>query len=217
MRHFKTVMLISVINLAALIAVTFKMPDMVPIHVNLYGVVDRYGPRWTIVLFGLIAPVLIATMMIYRSQTKLNEKAQKNRRVEDIVLPIIALILAAMPWLSVAMACAGENRLPYELIVVMPLGILMIILGNYMGVIRQNRWFGIRTKWTLANEEVWRRTHRTSAYLSVAGGIVMVAGAVLSYLTGNRHIVFAALIVGIFMTVLYPIIYSYVVYRKIEK
>jgi len=49
-----------------------------------------------------------------------------------------------------------------------------------MGRIRQNYFFGIKTPWTLANEEVWRKTHRFTGYVWVAAGFV----GLLTYIRG---------------------------------
>ena len=40
------------------------------------------------------------------------------------------------------------------------IGLMFIVLGNYMGKVRKNFFIGIRTPWTLASDEVWNRTHR---------------------------------------------------------
>ena len=42
----------------------------------------------------------------------------------------------------------------------MALGIVFIVLGNYMPLFRQNFFAGIKTPWALADEEIWNRTHR---------------------------------------------------------
>lgn len=50
------------------------------------------------------------------------------------------------------------------------IGILFIVLGNYYGKIKFNYFVGIRTPWTLANEEVWYKTHRFAGPVWIVGG-----------------------------------------------
>lgn len=56
-------------------------------------------------------------------------------------------------------------------------GIMFIALGNYMPQVKDNYLFGVRTAWTLANPEVWRKTHRLSGIMWMIGGLLIFAGA----------------------------------------
>jgi uncharacterized membrane protein len=44
----------------------------------------------------------------------------------------------------------------------MPIGVglLFIVLGNYLTRVEPNWFVGIRTPWTLSSDTVWRKTHR---------------------------------------------------------
>jgi uncharacterized membrane protein len=50
--------------------------------------------------------------------------------------------------------------------------LMLTFMGNELGRIRQTWFIGIRTPWTLADERVWRITHRVGARFYVAVGIV---------------------------------------------
>lgn len=52
--------------------------------------------------------------------------------------------------------------------------LVLLIAGNWMGKIRYNFLFGIRTPWTLADERVWDKTHRFTGRAMVAGAIVLL-------------------------------------------
>ena len=54
------------------------------------------------------------------------------------------------------------------------LGALFVVLGNYMPKMRRNFFVGIRTPWTLADEDVWFRTHRLGGVLFVIGGVLLM-------------------------------------------
>jgi uncharacterized membrane protein len=93
--------------------------------------------------------------------------------------------------------------------VAMGVGILLVVLGNFMGKVTRNFFVGIRTPWTLASEEVWLRTHRFGGRLFVLAGLVLFVSAVL----GGGWVVAVVAIVA--ATVL-SVVYSYVVYRRVE-
>ncbi len=50
-------------------------------------------------------------------------------------------------------------------------GVLMVALGNILPKLPRNGLIGIRTPWTLADPEVWERTHRLGGYLVTAAGL----------------------------------------------
>ena len=91
----------------------------------------------------------------------------------------------------------------------MQVGLLFVVIGNFLGKVRKNFFIGIRTPWTLASDEVWSRTHRLGGWMFVAGGIVMIVGA------------FAGLpVLGVIAVVLaialYPVLHSFLLYRRLE-
>jgi uncharacterized membrane protein len=48
------------------------------------------------------------------------------------------------------------------------------VLGNYLGTIRPNYFFGVRTPWTLESDEVWRATHRNGGRVLVFGSLALL-------------------------------------------
>ena len=59
------------------------------------------------------------------------------------------------------------------------IGLLFIVLGNWMGKLRRNLIAGIRTPWTLKSDVVWQRTHRIGGRLMVALGLAVLFAAML--------------------------------------
>jgi uncharacterized membrane protein len=88
-------------------------------------------------------------------------------------------------------------------------GLLLVVLGNFMGKVTRNFFVGIRTPWTLASEEVWLRTHRLGGRLFVLAGLVLLVSA---FLGGGW--VLAAIAIG--SATLLSVVYSYLVYRRLE-
>lgn len=88
------------------------------------------------------------------------------------------------------------------------MGLLFIIVGNYLPKARQNYTIGIKIPWTLANEENWNRTHRLAGYMwMICGALIIVI-----CLTG---FVQAKWMIGIFLImILVPCIYSFWLHAK---
>jgi uncharacterized membrane protein len=71
-------------------------------------------------------------------------------------------------------------------------------------------WFlGIRTPWTLSSDTVWRKTHRTGAWLFVIGGVLMIA---CGFLKKTAVYVVFGFTIGLVAVV--PIVLSYVLWRR---
>jgi uncharacterized membrane protein len=89
------------------------------------------------------------------------------------------------------------------------IGLLLAVVGNFLGKVTRNFFVGIRTPWTLASEEVWMRTHRLGGRLFVLAGLAMFALA----LAGGGPI---AMIVVVGAAALVSVVASYFIYRRIE-
>lgn len=219
MKWPKVIVVISIINLIALIFVTFSLPSHLRIYLNVIPIFNFMAPKWAVPMVGILPFLLVASMVKYQKQMKSNEQAQKNQKVENIILPAIALLIVALPWVSVLMANRqiGATKLLVAALAGVALGILMIVMGNYMGIIKQNKYLGVKTRWTLKNEDVWRKTHRLSAYLTVIGGIAMIAFSLASLFVNAIWVFYTGMAFSITLIAFVPYVYSYLLYRALVK
>ena len=88
---------------------------------------------------------------------------------------------------------------------------LFMLIGNYMGNIRPNYFVGIKVPWTLNSDEVWVRTHKMAGKLWFWGSL---AGILLYFVVDKMERVFIPLLI---VLVVVPIVYSYVIYQKLDK
>ena len=107
------------------------------------------------------------------------------------------LILLAALGVPIAMGSA----------VSMAVGGLLAVLGWFLDRLPRNFYVGIRTPWTIVDEDNWTRTHRLGKWLFMAAGLVMVVGGIMG--ANAFVIVAAALAAG-----LVPMVYSYLIYRQ---
>jgi uncharacterized membrane protein len=124
---------------------------------------------------------------------------------------VIRLALVAFLFLVMVLALLAGAGVPVPLngAIFAGVGLLFIVLGNYMGKLTKNFFVGIRTPWTLASEEVWLRTHRLGGKLFVLAGIALL----VSGFFGGSMLV---LVISLVAAGLIPVVYSYVLYRRIE-
>ena len=86
----------------------------------------------------------------------------------------------------------------------------LAIMGNMMYNIKPNFFIGIRTPWTLKNEEVWRRTHRFGSVAMFLAGLGAFIFLLASPQSSFEYLLPLVVVVGAII----PAIYSYIVYRQ---
>ncbi|MFQ9152253.1 MAG: SdpI family protein [Blautia sp.] len=85
-------------------------------------------------------------------------------------------------------------------------GIMFIILGNYVHKVKQNYTVGMKLPWTLNSEENWNRTNRMTGWILILSGLLFLMNSLLL----KTEIVFAVIL----LVILVPMIYSFILYKK---
>ncbi len=185
-----------------------RLPEQVPSHWNLAGQVDGYSGALTGAF--LLPLITLGVYILFWIIPRIDpQKANylKMGRVFWIVSTTLVAFLSLMYWGTIAVALGYLETLPRWYF--SGIGIIFILLGNYFGKIKFNYTFGIRTPWTLANEEVWAKTHRFAGPIWIVGGILMALAGVLP--AAWTEPLFGIVIVLIAVV---PMAYSYLVYRR---
>lgn len=185
-----------------------KLPDTMITHWNFNNEPDGYSSK-PFALFG-IPLILIGLTILCLVVTKADPKranVDRSKKVLNIVLWFMPILTNIIQIVSI-IANMGK-KVDIGLIVGGLIGILFIVIGNYMPKCKQNYTVGIKTPWTLASENVWNKTHRVGAVCFVICGIFMIITAVL-----KSSIVNLAFIPVVIVIILFPIVYSYILYKK---
>jgi len=183
-------------------------PDEVPIHWNAQGEVDNYGSKF---MGAFFAPLIaIGVYLLFVALPLIDPKKERYTQFKKTYHLFKNLIIAYLVYIFFvsSLNIVGFN-VPIELAIPIGVGVLFMILGNYMGKIKPNWFLGIRTPWTLSSEEVWNATHRFSGKIFVGGGLIIATlGFWPVYM--RMPVIFAVVIAIVVITTLY----SYLAYRK---
>ena len=186
-----------------------SLPDRVPIHWNLNGEVNGYGSKFYgafgLPLMNLGIYLLFLVLPYIDPKRKNYESFKSTYQYLKYILIIFLLGMEVTTFLTATGVTANRPVLIQVFI-----SLLFILIGNVMGRFKHNYFVGIKTPWTLANEEVWRKTHRMAGPLWVIGGIINI---ILAFT--NKNLNGVGFIIVMVVIVLVPIIYSYIVYQKI--
>lgn len=185
-----------------------QFPDPFPTHWNLKGEPDSFGSKsWALFILPFTNIFLYGLFYaIPRIDPKKDSHALFQGKAKNLQL-ILHAFMAAIFFLT-SLSTLGFDININRLVIIGTI-LLMMGIGNYLNNVRQNYFMGIRTPWTLENEEVWRLTHRFAAKLWVSASFVALVGFLSTLLPDWFFIPYILLIS------LVPVVYSYVLYKKI--
>ncbi|OEH87041.1 hypothetical protein BHU72_00885 [Desulfuribacillus stibiiarsenatis] len=187
-----------------------SLPEQIPVHWNVKGEIDRYSDKWFAIVTASF-PILFAALMIFLPKIDpRRDSYQKHQKAYVIFMNVLLVFFVLLHWVTVGVSLGYEINV--GLFIGSAVGVLFIVIGNYMGQIRHNYFFGIRTPWTLANEQVWFKTHRRGGWIFIIAGILFI----INGFTGNETLIIGSLIF-LFTSIAYITVYSYLEFRKIEK
>ncbi len=183
-----------------------KLPEEMTTHWGIDGNANGWMNKGA-TIFVLPLILLAVHWLCVLVSAKLPGGEEQNPKLMGIMLWIIPIISLAANGTIYAVTFGKEID---PVFFVFPLiGILFIVIGNYMPKSKRNFTMGIKIKWALQNEENWYATHRFSGKIYVAGGFFLLACMFLPTA--------AALWAGgiaLVALVLIPVIYSYAYYKK---
>jgi len=151
-----------------------NLPERVAVHWNFQGVVDGYGSGKA---HAFALPLVVAGMYFsFLLLPYLDPKKERYEQFSKVYHIFKAMIIAIMVIIYFVTGLNGLGyNLPVGIITPVLVGLLFVVLGNYMAKIKMNWFMGIRTPWTLSNEEVWNKTHRFGGKMFILAGLLMVA------------------------------------------
>lgn len=202
----KTVILTSILTLLPIIVGIIywdQLPVQMAIHFGYSGQPNGWSSK-SFAVFGLPLIVLaIHLICIFGTG-----KDPRYDRYPEKMKKIILWICPVCCWVC-ALATYGYELNGKMIItewVMAFMGMLLVIIGNYLPKVKQNLYLGIKLPWTYASEENWNKTHRFGGKVWVIGGIVILLNIFLKvkYLE----------IVILFAMVLIPTVYSYLYSRR---
>jgi uncharacterized membrane protein len=187
------------------------LPETIPVHFNSSGQADRMGSKNELVFITLL--LSLPMYFLFKYLPKLDPKKQLERMgnkfyIMRLVLTVfISAIGAGIIYTTVNYDESGAMEPQWIFILV---GLLYIVLGNFMPALKPNYFMGIRTPWTLENDVVWRKTHRLGAYAFMGSGILIALSAMLF----SMEITFYVTMGTTFAMVALVMIYSYILFKQ---
>ncbi len=171
------IMLVCIAGTAVLMSL---MPDRVPMHYNAAGEADRIGSKYeNLILPGIV--LLLGASFVLAARHERKKAESSNEKLYLIVGVCMAgfftLLGFYFMWKAMRFDPDASAPLPAENIgrfTGIGIGILLIVLGNFMPKARMNSVVGLRTVWSMANESVWQKSQRFAGIAAVIAGFLII-------------------------------------------
>lgn len=187
------------------------LPDKVPTHFNYEGVADGWSGK-NFILFiptglGAFMYLLMLALPYIDPKKKLRDMGEKYTSLRFM----FTIFFSMLSFYLLYVTKEGSMKHPNLLIAI--IGILFAMLGNYFQAIRPNYFIGIRTPWTLENEEVWKKTHHLAGRLWMVSGILIT---ILSFIISSNLTLIIVFLSMVVVMVLVPVVFSYTAFKKLK-
>lgn len=188
------------------IVVYNKLPQEIPTKWYADGTTGQYMSK-AVTVFALPMGMAVVNMLVHFCMN--TDPKRKNiegvlRTIGKWFSPVLSILLVPC-----SLLWGLGYEIPIERIVPILIGLLFLIIGNYLPRCRRNYTQGIKTPWTLNSDENWRKTHHLAGYLWIFGGLLMM---LLAF--APEIMVKVGVVLLLVLTAGIPFVYSYTLYRK---
>lgn len=188
----------------------FFLPHQVPMHWDEHWNIDRYGSRYELLFFMLLPMILYYVMMLMKKIDPRKQNILKREKTYDMIQQGVFILFVLYMIFIYGKILYPNITIDYLLWGIM--SVFFIFVGNYMPKIPQNYFLGVRTPWTMHDEDVWKKTHWVCGYLFIIFGIIIMLTAFIA-----PHLMVSILSVFAVVIVIFCFGYSYYLYRKRDK
>ena len=188
-----------------------SLPDTVPLHWNYKGEIDDWGNKSSLIfitfLLSGLTYILFTVIPFIDPKKRIQTMGNKYHNLKFLMVLFMSALAVFIIY------SAKEQSITNPSFIYLAIGLLFMLLGNYMKIIKANYFIGIRTPWTLEYESIWKSTHKLASKIWFVGGLAIV----ISSLTTNKDFNGIFFISVITLLAIIPVVYSYMEYRKLKK
>lgn len=206
--------LVAILPFLYVCVIWVDIPDIVPMHFDGNMHVNRYGSKYELLgAVSLLSGISIGMYFLLRYLPAIDpkRKGQPMSKGFDKLSVAILIFLTAINMMVTIASTKNADVIKYAL---MPMvGLLFAFLGNYMYSIKPNYFAGIRTPWTLNDDENWRKTHKLGGIMFFAWGVIFTIVSLLLPLAIVHKLLVGSAIAMV--VILYA--YSFILFKNSDK
>lgn len=156
------------------------LPDQMPTHFGIHGTADAWGSKYSMLLLPIISILMGGSLLAMSHAAQGQEKTGTNNAKLTLLMACITLfIFCGITGFQLAVGVLRARNLealPVDMnqVIFILLGIMLICLGNQMPKARKNTVIGLRTRFSLVNEAVWKKCQRFGGITMMLSGVAIV-------------------------------------------
>jgi len=157
------------------------MPDIIPMHHDLAGNTDRWGSKMESFIFPVISIVGLSQAVMF------------------------GIMHYFILYSSYVQASTGGSKSSIDIAKVSCIlcGIMFVVLGNFMTKAKKNSVVGVRTVWSMHNDNTWRKSNLIGAICIICAGLLTIittvfANGIISTILMLVYIILASVIAVIY-------------------
>ncbi|NLF51210.1 MAG: SdpI family protein [Leptolinea sp.] len=213
MKTRTTLLIIIAVGLCVILAgflLGEQMDQPFATHWNAKGEADGYGSEFMGLYFLPLLTIAMSMLILF---TPAIDPLKRNVAGFRSEYNVFILSFAAFMFYVHALTIAWNLGVNFSMNAAMApaFGLFFVLTGRMILKAKRNYFIGIRTPWTLANDQVWDSTHQIGGKLFIASGILTAACIICPDAT------FAVLFFTAIGSTIITFVYSYLEFRKIEK
>ena len=219
MLNYRNAAIVSVVGVITTLAIAYygwtntEAGEQIPVRFDISGEAVGYGSRFeAFLVFPLVVAgvsILLAVLPHIDPRRTGMEKSVRAYSATWMATVVFLVVISALIT-GTAVSESASMREPRLLLVL--IGGLLVVLGNYMPKTGSNWFFGIRTPWTLSNEQVWADTHAIGGPIMMGVGAASIAAALVLPLEWAVGIA----VVLPLLALAWLTVYSYRKYRRLS-
>lgn len=217
LQQYKTSFIISIIVI--LFPIVFglllwdQLPEQMALHFDVNGNPDSYFPKAVAVFGTSILMLVIHLICVITTSNNLKDSETMPNKVYAILMwfiPILTIVLSAVTY---AFNLGYKINITFWILII--IGFMFMILGNYIPKIKTNNVIGTRVKWTYNSKKNWEHTSRFSGWVLFITGLLFIILALLNQFCGlSGKAVFIILISSCILLSGSMFLYSYLYYKN---
>jgi len=188
-----------------------RLPATIPTHWGVSGAPDEWSAKsfMSVFMTPLIGLGMYALFLVIPFLDPKRSNIIRSKKAYGIILDALIALMAAV--FASSMVAAFDHAFPVDRVISLGVGLLFIVIGNYMTTVKRNFTMGVRFSWTVMDDVVWAKTNRLGGLLFMGAGALALVGVFVPPPWSILTILVPAL--GM-LPVLY--VYSWRLYKKLH-
>lgn len=189
-----------------------SLPSEIPVHWNSSGNVDNWSNKsFLFIMYGIFWLVELLMLFI----PKIDPKKKNYEKFEDVynIFRILMTVFFIVIFFIIVYVPENEGFFNMGNTMYFIVSIITFVIGIFFPKIKQNYTFGIKTPWTLDDEEIWNKTHKMASPIWIIGSVIVM---ITSFIF-KSEMVFKIFIVEIVIISTIPLVYSFILFKNKSK